>query len=79
MKITLYTTSTCPHCKRAKAILNEKGLPFEEHVMDDAQSDLAAAKAKWGHHTVPIVIIDGKLIGGGSELAEYAAAGKLDS
>jgi glutaredoxin 3 len=77
MKITLYTTSTCPHCMRAKGILEDKGLAYEEHVMDDAQAELNAAKAKWGHSTVPIVIIDGELIGGGSELADYESAGKL--
>jgi glutaredoxin 3 len=77
MNITLYTTSTCPHCARAKTLLDSKGLIYEEHVMDDAPRDLDAAKAKWNHSTVPIVIIDGVLIGGGSELAAYDQAGKL--
>ena len=77
MNITLYTTSTCPHCARAKSILDGKGLTYEEHVMDNAPRELNAAKAKWNHPTVPIVIIDGVLIGGGSELAAYEQAGKL--
>lgn len=29
-KIILYSTSTCPHCKTAKAFLTEKGYVFEE-------------------------------------------------
>ena len=77
MNITLFTKSTCPHCVRAKNILEGKGLPYEEHVMDDAPRELDEAKAKWNHYTVPIVIIDGVLIGGGSELAAYDQAGKL--
>ena len=77
MKITLYTKSTCPHCVRAKSLLESKGLAFEEHVMDDAPAELDAAKAKWNHPTVPIVIIDDVLIGGGSELAAYDESGKL--
>lgn len=77
MNITLYTQSTCPHCVRAKSLLESKGLSYEEHVMDHSPRELAEAKAKWNHPTVPIVIIDGVLIGGGSELAAYDQAGKL--
>jgi glutaredoxin 3 len=77
MNITLITTSTCPHCTRAKALLDGKGLAYEEQVMDGNQEQLLVAKQKWGHPSVPIVIIDGQLIGGASELVQYDAAGKL--
>ena len=77
MNITLITTSTCPHCARAKVLLDGKGLAYEEQVMDDRQEQLHEAKQKWGHPSVPIVIIDGQLIGGASELVEFEAAGKL--
>ncbi len=77
MEITLYTKSTCPHCVRAKALLDELGKPYTDHAMDADPAGLDAAKAEWGHPTVPIVIIDGKLVGGGSELADLVAAGGL--
>jgi len=69
MKAELYTRSTCPHCQRAKALLEEKGIEYVEHEMDDKLEELDAAKQKYGHGTVPIVILDGELVGGASELA----------
>ena len=77
MEITLYTSSTCPFCIRAKALLDGKGLPYTEHVMDDRQDELAKVKAEFDHGTVPLILIDGKLVGGCSELEALAAAGKL--
>jgi glutaredoxin 3 len=69
MKIELWTTSTCPYCVRAKELLRARGLAFEEHLMDADPIGLAKAKQKWGHPTVPIVVIDGQLVGGSTELA----------
>jgi len=77
MKIVLYTSSTCPFCIRAKALLDGKGLEYTEHVMDARQDELAKVKAEHGHGTVPLILIDGKLIGGSSELEALNAAGKL--
>ena len=38
MKITVYSTTTCPYCKMVKAYLEEKNLNYEEHLVDqDAQ------------------------------------------
>lgn len=68
MKIELYTWTTCPFCVRAKAFLAEKGLEYTEHVMDSKPTELAEAKKKYGHPTVPIVVIDDLLVGGYTEL-----------
>lgn len=35
MKITVYTKNNCPNCLTAKALLNAKGLKFEEHNAED--------------------------------------------
>lgn len=77
MEITLYTLSTCPFCMQATALLQQLDKPFTLHEMDADPSGLAAAKSEWGHPTVPIVIIDGELVGGFTELQGLAAAGKL--
>jgi glutaredoxin 3 len=77
MEITLYTSSTCPFCIRAKALLDSKGLAYTEHIMDTRQDELAKVKAEYGHGTVPLILIDGKLIGGASELGALDTAGKL--
>lgn len=69
MNIELYTWTTCPFCVRAKALLDQKGLPYTEHVMDGKNAELDEAKRRHGHSTVPIVLIDGQLVGGFTELA----------
>ncbi|MDF1798747.1 MAG: glutaredoxin [Planctomycetota bacterium] len=77
MDITLYSRATCPFCIRAKALLDKLGKPYTLHELHEGDPELTAAKAKWGHPTVPIVIIDGKLIGGCTELENLAASGGL--
>ncbi|MBC8451504.1 MAG: glutaredoxin [Planctomycetes bacterium] len=77
MKITLYTSAFCPFCIRAKSLLDGRKLDYTEHVMDSRQDELAKVKAKYGHPTVPLVLVDGKLIGGCTELEALMASGKL--
>ncbi|MHC4376506.1 MAG: glutaredoxin domain-containing protein [Planctomycetota bacterium] len=77
MKIELYTWTTCPFCVRAKDLLKSKGVDFTEHVMDGKDAELNEVKRKYQHNTVPIVIVDGNLIGGYTELAALDRAGSL--
>jgi glutaredoxin 3 len=77
MNIEIYTWTTCPFCVRAKALLSARGLAFEEHVMDGDFEGLAEVKRRLGHPTVPIVLIDGELVGGYRELAALDARGAL--
>ena len=77
MNIELYTWTTCPFCVRAKDLLQSKGVDFTEHVMDGRDAELNEVKSKYQHTTVPIVIIDGNLIGGYTELAALDRAGSL--
>jgi glutaredoxin 3 len=77
MKIELWTTASCPFCMRARALLDGKGVDYEDHVLGPWSPELGEAKKKWGHFTVPIVVIDGELVGGSDELAALDAAGKL--
>ncbi|MTI48834.1 glutaredoxin domain-containing protein [Sporosalibacterium faouarense] len=62
-KITVYTSSTCPHCVSAKNYLNEKGVDFEEK---NVQTDSNARKElmQMGHMGVPVIVVDGEEIVG---------------
>lgn len=63
----------CRHCQRAKALLNERQVPFEAvHLGDDFS--MRGVKAASGTATVPQVFIDGKLIGGADELERFLAS-----
>ena len=76
-RIEVYTTPSCPYCVRAKRLLAERGLAYEEFdvALDD---DLRAAVIeRSGRRTVPQIFIDGKAIGGYEELAELDASGEL--
>ena len=77
--IQVYTTGYCPYCDRAKKLLEKKGASYEEiNVEGDA------AKRAWlldvtGQRTVPQVFINGKSIGGFSDMAALDTAGRLDA
>lgn len=38
MKVTIYSTTTCPYCKMLKSYLTEKGVSFTEKLTDLDQS-----------------------------------------
>lgn len=77
MKIEMYTWAMCPFCVRAKDLLNRKGVEFTEHLMDGKDAELNEVKRKYQHSTVPIVIVDGNLVGGYTELVALDRAGSL--
>ncbi|MGB8686422.1 MAG: glutaredoxin domain-containing protein, partial [Microcoleus sp.] len=71
--VSLFTKVGCPFCARAKALLKEKGLDYEEIVLGQDVTT-RSLRAVTGATTVPQVFIDGKLIGGSEALESYFAA-----
>lgn len=76
--IQLYTTRWCGFCVRAKALLEEKDLPYEEVSLDDDPTFRQKLLDLTGHWTVPQILIDGRPIGGYTELRELDRTGRLD-
>jgi glutathione-dependent peroxiredoxin len=68
--VSLFTKVGCPFCARAKALLKEKGIDYEEIVLGKDVTTYSL-KAVTGATTVPQVFIDGKLVGGSDDLAAY--------
>ena len=68
--ITLFTKPGCPFCAKAKALLKEKGLSYEEIVLGK-DATVTSVRAITGKTSVPQVFIGGKHIGGSDELAAY--------
>lgn len=67
MEVKIYTTPTCPWCKKTKAFLKENKIDYKEI---DVGSDDAASKEmikKSGQMGVPVVDIDGTIIAGFDE------------
>jgi glutaredoxin 3 len=78
-KVVLYTTAFCGYCARAKALLEAKGVAFEEIDVTFSPDKRAEMKARAnGRSTVPQIWINGQHIGGSDDLLALDAAGKLD-
>ena len=79
-KIEIYTWSTCPFCRRAKELLNSKGVEFTEY--DITGDDAARAKMierTGGPDSVPQIFVDDKHYGGCDDIHELDAKGELDA
>jgi glutaredoxin 3 len=74
----MYTTRWCGYCVRAKALLDSKRLPYEEIHLDDDEQFRQTLHDQTGGWTVPQILIDGKPIGGYTELWRLDRAGTLD-
>lgn len=85
--VVIFSKSYCPFCISAKADISKAGKavdgfkPPRVYELDhmaalgrDVQAHIAALT---GRRTVPSVFIGGKPVGGGDELAQYAASGVL--
>jgi glutaredoxin-like protein len=68
--VSLFTKEGCPFCARAKALLQQQNIPYEE-ISLGKQVTTRSLKAVTGATTVPQVFVDGRLIGGSDELAAY--------
>jgi glutaredoxin 3 len=77
-KIQMYASDWCPYCSRARRLLHDKGVPFEEIDIDASPEARAQMVARGGGHTVPQIFIDDVHIGGCDELLAREAAGTLD-
>lgn len=78
-RIELYTKAFCGYCARAKALLTDKGVAFEEYdiTMGGPKRQEMLERAKGGS-TVPQIFIDDRHIGGSDDLAALNRQGKLD-
>ncbi len=76
--IVIYTTAWCGYCVRAKALLDGRGLVYEEINVDDDPGFRARVHEATGGWTVPQILIGGKPIGGYTELWQLDRAGQLD-
>ena len=68
--VTLFTKPGCGHCARAKALLDQKGLVYDE-ISVGRDASQRALRAVTGQATVPQVFIGGERIGGADELEAY--------
>lgn len=73
--VTVLTRKGCPFCVRAKGMLNDAGIAFEELTLNEDYTD-RTLRAVANASTVPQVFINGERIGGSEELEAWLEAGK---
>lgn len=76
--VTIYTSTPCPYCARAKALLKARGADVDEiHLAWDDDEGRSALIARTKHRTVPQIFIGDEFVGGFDELAALDRAGTL--
>lgn len=76
--VRVYSTLICPYCIRAKLLLRERGIPYEEiDVTGDYEARQWLVKVT-GRRTVPQIFIGDESIGGFDELRALDRSGELN-
>jgi len=76
--VTIYVTDWCPYCRRAKNLLTQKSLAFNEINVDDAPALREEMIARSNRRTVPQIFIGEKHVGGCDDLFALEESGELD-
>ncbi len=78
-KVDIYTKFGCGYCSRAKRLLDDKSVDYEEFdiTMGGPKRDEMVARAP-GARTVPQIFVGDTHVGGSDELAALDREGKLD-
>jgi glutaredoxin 3 len=75
--ITVYTTEPCGYCRQAKALLDKRGLSYDEINLARDADGRAELAERTGMMTFPQVIIGDQLVGGFTELVSAERSGLL--
>jgi glutaredoxin-like protein len=78
LDVTVFSRDGCPYCVRAKGMLHDAGIQFEELVLNRDYTE-ATIRAVSGESTVPQVFINGERIGGSEAVEEYLAKAHSDA
>lgn len=78
--VEIYTWTYCPFCIRAKALLEKKGVSFQEYCIDGDESarDKMAQRAN-GKSSLPQIFINDQHVGGCDDIHALEAQGELDN
>ncbi len=63
-KVVIYSTPTCPYCKRAKDYLSRKEISYVDYDVAEDNDKAKEMVAKSGQMSVPVIIIDDEIVVG---------------
>jgi glutaredoxin 3 len=68
MKAVVWSKSDCPYCVQAKALLEQKGIEYEERKIGEGYTKEDLLEAVPTARTVPQIFLNDELVGGYTEL-----------
>jgi glutaredoxin 3 len=78
-KIVIYTTGYCPYCVKAKRLLDQKDVSYQEiNVENNLELREELVKKSGGRKTVPQIFINDQHIGGCDDLYALEDKNELD-
>jgi glutaredoxin 3 len=78
-EVVMYSTTWCPFCERARALLERKSVAYREIKLDEDPDQREAMLARSrGRRTVPQIFIGETHVGGFDELYALDRSGELD-
>jgi glutaredoxin 3 len=78
-QVIVYTTETCPYCVRAKRLLEQKGVAYQEIRVDLDLTKREEMMTRTNRRTVPQIFVGDTHVGGCDDLYALEREGKLDS
>jgi glutaredoxin 3 len=78
-KVVMYVTGWCSYCMRARQLLKNKGVDFQEIDVEARPEARTEMTARSGRGTVPQIFIGATHVGGCDDLVALEASGRLDS
>jgi len=71
MKATVWSKNACPFCVQAKALLESRGIEFEERNVSTNWTKEQLLEAVPTARTLPQIFLDDNYIGGFTELRKH--------
>ncbi len=76
--VVVFGTRLCGYCRRAKALLERKGVAYQEILVDTDRDARRRMERLAGARSVPQIFIHGRHVGGCDQLYALERAGRLD-
>ena len=76
--VTMYVSDWCPYCQRAKGLLKQKQVEFNEINVEEDEKSREEMMTRSNRRTVPQIFIGDKHVGGFDELYALDRSGELD-
>jgi len=75
-RIEIHATRLCPFCHMAERLLRARGIPYRRELVENPAAR-RRIRERTGWPTVPVILLDGELVGGFDELQALDRVGRL--